>query len=127
MSNETDRELLELAARAAGYTLKWGETYIVGDDEVDCTDMSYVVSGQPDEADWHWSPLTDDGDALRLGAKLQLRTLCTNAGASAESTHRDHPPVFAWGERMDYGDAEASAATRRAIVLAAAEIGRAMK
>ena len=40
----TDRELLELAAKAAGYTLKWGEVHIVGDTEVDCTDLSYVVS-----------------------------------------------------------------------------------
>ena len=113
MSNETDRELMELAAKAAGMVVEWRERQ-----RCFCyADSPYNVA---------WNPLTDDGDALRLGAKLQLRTLCTNAGASAESTHRDHPSVFAWGERMDYSDVEASAATRRAIVRAAAEIGRAM-
>lgn len=112
----TDRELLELAAKAAGLTLKWGEVYVVGDDEVDCTDMPYVVSGQPDEADWHWNPLADDGDALRLQIALGLcvevlpkRMEPFTRVGHIEEEHRDDP----------------CAATRRAIVRAAAEIGRA--
>ncbi|MFN9915624.1 MAG: hypothetical protein ACK53L_23740, partial [Pirellulaceae bacterium] len=69
----TDRELLELAAKAAGLgTLVWGDKYKLGDDEIDCTDMPYVRSGQPDEGDVFWNPLTDDGDALRLAVKLGL-------------------------------------------------------
>ncbi len=112
------RELLELAARAAGYTLKWGEVFIVGDDEVDCTDITYVVSGQHDEADWHWDPLTDDGDALRLAVKLEIDVV------------HAHGTRTAVAENTSGYVAEGSdpyAATRRAIVRAAAEIGKGMK
>jgi hypothetical protein len=114
----TDRELLELAAKAAGYTLKWGEEYIVGDDKIDCTDMSYVVSGQPDEADWYWSPLEDDGDALRLAVKLGI----------CFGPNFDENCAVCFGREgrnivEEYG-ADPYAATRRAIVRAAAAIGR---
>ena len=59
----TDRELLELAAKAAGYRVRWhadsfyGPTMEVMEDE----------SGGPP-----WNPLTDDGDALRLAVKLGI-------------------------------------------------------
>ena len=113
------RELLELAAKAAGYVLKWGDVYIVGEDEIDCTDMPYVVSGQPDEADWHWDPLTDDGDALRLAVKLNLSADFFDDFITVgytvnddECKHVDEPST---------GDPYA--ATRRAIVRAAAAIG----
>ena len=75
-----DRELLELAARAAGYEIEF-------DYYGDGRHGRFVIgSGFPPLL---WNPLTDDGDALRLAVKLRL-------------------------------------ATRRAIVRAAAEIGRAM-
>lgn len=110
-----DRTLLERAAKAAGYTLKWGEVHMVGDDEIDCTDQSYVVSGQPDEADWYWDPLNDDGDALRLAVKLRLtidhKEECVNVWDGC----------FGTGFIPNEGDPYA--ATRRAIVRAAAEIG----
>ena len=105
----TDRELLELAAKAAGLgTLVWGDKYKLGDDEIDCTDMPYVRSGQPDEGDVFWNPLTDDGDALRLAVKLNLW----------EAVRDGH-------QHLD-SDGDPYAATRRAIVRAAAEIGRNM-
>ena len=124
MNTETDRELLELAAKAAGYTLKWGETYIVGDDEVDCTDLSYVVSGQPDEADWLWSPLEDDGDALRLAVKLRIDVeQFGEDGCCVTQTTNDDP----FGtELAEERGPDPYAATRRAIVRAAAAIGKAM-
>lgn len=114
----TDIELLKLAAKAVGYTLKFGEVYITGDTEVDCTDVPYVVSGEPDEADWYWNPLEDCGDAFRLAVALQL---CIDMdrymnevsvevdGCSYEECLRDTDPYRA---------------TRRAIVRAAAEIGK---
>ena len=51
----TDREMLELAAKAAGYDAKWiGEPFMVlGDGE-------------------YWWPLRDDTDAFRLAAKLGI-------------------------------------------------------
>lgn len=50
----TDRELLEAAARAAGYEIEeWQGPY-----------------PQVDGGNWH--PLSDDGDALRLAVKLNM-------------------------------------------------------
>ena len=58
----TDKELLELAAKAAGIGL--------------C--KNFVIAGKvakiKDTEDL-WAPLTDDGDALRLAVKLNLDIL----------------------------------------------------
>lgn len=59
----TDRELLELAAKAAGYGVEWdaGESCFWG----------YY----PDEirdVDCPWNPLTDDGDSRRLQVALSI-------------------------------------------------------
>lgn len=87
----TDRELLELAAKAAGV-----EPYELHDRWGDCGGIEKAG----------WNPLTDDGDALRLAVKLKL---WTHSGMG--SHHNQDDPY---------------AATRRAIVRAAAEIGKAM-
>ena len=101
----TDRELLELAAKAAGYeVLDWcGERYTT-------TDGDRLFS---------WNPLADDGDALRLAVKLKIDTL-----------HRREVWATIAGKGLQLSEAfdeDPNAATRRAIVRAAAEIGRAMK
>ena len=57
-----------------------------------------------------WNPLADDGDAFRLAVKLGLFML---------KVVKDIP-------RAEY-DKDPYAATRRATVLAAAEIGKSMK
>ena len=101
----TDKELLELAAKAAGYTLE--DRYTKQDEywpwceEVDCI----------------WNPLADDGDALRLAVKLgiHITSSVTDAWASALTVTAIEPM------RDD-----PYAATRRAIVRAAAAIGRTM-
>lgn len=52
----TDRELLELAAKAAGIEV-----------------TGCVADGIPHRfGGGYWNPLTDDGDALRLAVKLNL-------------------------------------------------------
>jgi len=97
----SDRELLELAAKAAGYTLR--EQY----------------AGYPpiaEELNAAWNPLTDDGDALRLAVKLGLLK------GHPALLHEFASTVFPGGAPQD-----PYAATRRAIVRAAAEIGRGMK
>ena len=105
----TDREELEFAAKAAG--IAWSQEY-----------QCYL--GEPDVngVSVKWLPLTDDGDALRLAVKLDLQIhpsgdeiwVSNPAASLAEDvvfeTYRDDP----------------YAATRRAIVRAAAEIGRNM-
>ena len=117
----TDRELLEDAAKAAGYVLVWGDKYKLGDDEIDCTDIPYIRSGQPDEGDVHWNPLSDDGDALRLAVKLGIRIRpMPGFGDDCVLCSADHKN--AWAQEPFANDP--LAATRRAIVRAAAEIGR---
>ena len=110
-----DRELLELAAKAAGIKGKFGDKFNIGPDEVDCTDLFFV---EDDSNCAVWNPLTDDGDALRLVVKLGI---VVNVWNPAQKTYA--------GEALSAGATEPHnddpyAATRRAIVRAAAEIGR---
>ena len=102
----TDRELLELAAKAAGIELiSWTNMY----DACDEIGGRFITRprGEP------WNPLEDDGDALRLAVKLGLFT-------GPEFFH------FRSLERFAGQDADDYTANRRAIVRAAAEIGSAM-
>ena len=88
-----DKELLELAAKAAGFPSGW------------------VIQG--------WDPLTDDGDALRLAVRLSLMLDTDYNGCAAVGS-------AALCEILEPHNGETCAATRRAIVRAAAEIGRRM-
>lgn len=110
----TDRELLELAAKAAGY-----------DD--DCIYPGYDGGLTLFEVDHdqcgdgtHWNPLDDDGDALRLAVKLEI-AINPFAGKTVVS-HEDSKRLGY--EKWDCHDEDQYAATRRAIVRAAAEIGK---
>ena len=103
---KTDRELLELAARAAGYTLTEGSR---GYDEFKC------------KGGVKWNPLTDDGDALRLAASMRLDVRIDNAAVFVGRFH-DEPTTC---EKVT-ADGHANAA-RRAIVRAAAAIGESMQ
>ena len=95
----TDRELLKFAAKAAG--VEGGGGYY------------WTPIGEA------WNPLTHDGDALRLAVRLRIQIIVMSAirvivkapeTGLFEELHKDNP----------------YAATRRAIVRAAAEIGQAM-
>ena len=108
----SDRELLEMAAKAAG--IMWYG--YCGDDSTEC---HYFDIG-PDEV-VKWNPLRDDGDALRL------------AGTAGISVDRTSNRCWAWknGSAMygvceEFYKGDIHAATRLAIVRAAAEIGRKM-
>ena len=98
-----DRELLELAAKASGeLTPDW-----------------YGNNAYFDGVLKRWNPLTDDGDALRLAVKLELE-ICFNN--QEEGTTVWCPAIGDWLPEK-HGD-DPCAATRRAIVRAAAEIGK---
>jgi len=101
----TDKELLELAAKAAGIT--WTRDYKDGPMKVM---MPFTRE---------WNPLTDDGDALRLAVKLGL-TFHTSMTLVTVGVERS----FGYEERFDDHNGDEYAATRRAIVRAAAEIGK---
>lgn len=110
----TDRELLELAAKAAGIRLHvWGTP-----GNANFEDMDDGPYGRP------WNPLTDDGDALRLAAKLKIdiEWQATNPFPEprVEAYQRNDEGTYfcAYEHEDDY---------RRAIVRAAAAIGKAMK
>lgn len=102
----TDRELLELAAKAAGIA-GWRQC---GPDNEPYLAMFY------DDHDEYFNPLFDDGDSLRLAVKLDLTVNCSNWCARSSSSLQWH----------DGGRDDPFSATRRAIVRAAAEIGKAM-
>lgn len=53
----TDKELLELAAKAAGVELTGADR-----------------AAWLNKSSYGWNPLTDDGDALRLAVKLKMWT-----------------------------------------------------
>ena len=108
----TDKELLEYAAKAAGIEVRWHEQWkcFVHVSPFN-TDNPPTLAGQR----LVWVPLTDDGDALRLAVKLGL---VVDAGA-----HKAGDGMGTWYAQV--GDRDHNAATRRAIVRAAAEIGNA--
>jgi hypothetical protein len=97
-----DRELLELAAKAAGRGCKW-----------------WMNENRWDEPATEWNPLQSDADALRLAVKLEMDlslglngcVVLPDPNIRLEELSSDDP----------------YAATRRAIVRAAAEIGKESK
>ena len=108
----SDRELLELAAKAAGIEGEWAEwDHAYGD---------YREFGLDYGGRTLWNPLTDDGDALRLAVSLRLSPMMRTLGCDTADLNGTSGAYEKWG-----GDPYA--ATRRAIVRAAAEIGRQMQ
>ena len=97
-----DRELLELAAKAAELHGFW-------------VDAGLNVGS--DAAPKIWNPLTDDGDALRLAVKLRMDVKQWNSLVIAVKAWNSHAEENTFTQ-CPY------AATRRAIVRAAAAIGK---
>ena len=120
----TDRELLELAAKAAG--IEWTKAATEKGAELEPVfGLWLTLHGEPYEGQRRrWNPLTDDGDALRLAVNLGLVIEIGYAarGFLVVRTNTDNWKEFreAWGN-------DPYAATRRAIVRAAAAIGEQMK
>ncbi len=103
---KTDKELLELAAKAAGLSVlqpsKDGEDFLKSYDSV-------------------WNPLTDEGDALRLAVALKIVFVFDfnlSSGVAFIRAGVELPNLII---EQVYGD-DKLAATRRAIVRAAAFI-----
>lgn len=108
----TDRELLELAAKAAGidYIISGGQLWT-------------TIEGSINKHTERWNPLANDGQALRLAVALEMLVhiencfyviVCKEDVSCVEHIGND-------GKGCIY------AATRRAIVCAAAEIGKELK
>lgn len=106
----TDRELLELAAKASGLYYYWTDGDV------------FMTHGDTPGGLREWNPMTDDGDAFRLAVELSL-DICR--------PYAEYHSVCVWADKQGHFIEELLrndplAATRRAIVRAAAEIGRAM-
>jgi hypothetical protein len=104
----TDRELLELAARAACKD--------IDPDRFD-EDFGFAIKDMAK----HWNPLLDDGDALRLAVKLGLQIEINTRLLG------DTLVISEFYDNVECHKSDPYAATRRAIVRAAAEIGKSME
>lgn len=107
-----DRELLELAAKAAGLSVN-----VKAQAERDArgygTAGLYIKNGST-----CWNPLTDQGDALRLAVKLKMEISITDNHAWAMALGTPG------GGSAEFVKDNANASTCRAIVRAAAEIDK---
>lgn len=109
----TDRELLELAAKAYGFGASdtggtcWTESEYPRGSGLHGALWNYV--GHMDTAEL-WNPLTDDGDAMRLAVELGIDIHIEGSA--------DERAVWA-DDVMLWADGDALGATRRAIVMAA--------
>lgn len=104
----TDRELLERAAKAAGMEVLWLPA-APGRRAMFWTSKT-----------GEWDPLTDDGDALRLAARLCIDLqFHPEDGGSAWAWC---PRTGDWIEEHDTGSRTLAECARRAIVRAAAEM-----
>ncbi len=115
----SDRELLEMAAKAAGLKI------LRDPDDLprNCTGMHPTMSIFAAPV---WNPRDDDGDSRRLQVKLRIQIeFCRTMGGKFTEVHAypsgrgDCAGVAPLGEDDD-------AATRMAVLLAAAELGRQM-
>jgi len=107
----TDLELLELAAKAAGIEINKAP--------------SGKLFARFGVTEWvEWNPLENDGDALRLAVKLKMHLRIHNAIRVDFYNILDK---FLPSPLYEPLEPDAYASTRRAIVRAAAEIGKGME
>lgn len=116
-----DKKLTVLAAKAIGMEHPGGDHSIHDDGRLwDCKRLCW------------WNPLHDDGDALRLAVKLRIDFTWQPAMESVIAYPTMHDTLEITEEYMEYSDngipvdTYRYSALRRAIVRAAAEIGKAM-
>lgn len=113
---DTDRALLEAAARAAGYKL---HKLLMEQRAVSSPDAIALALSDPGTT-W-WDPLQDDGDALRLAVRLKIKAESWFRG-QLECARADCEQSLVLVTEPHNGDPYA--ATRRAIVRAAAAMDK---
>ena len=129
MAARTEREIVELAAKAIGLPGEWSIGHRVfhiamhlrgtSEDAAVARAQFGLASGRI----W-WAPRHDDGDALRLAVALQIDVGFHNTNGHVRA-HPRHREILYVSE--DYhAHVDVYAATRLAILRAAAEIGAAM-
>lgn len=105
-----DKELIELAAKAAGLHVKVSSN----------SGKGLKVQGN---CNW-WNPLNDDGDALRLAVSIGL---IVGVDREEFQTTVDYTSNYEDRYVIEGHGVDAAAATRLAITRAAAQIGKEME
>ena len=116
----TDRELLELAAKAAGYDIshRWNAERLLLNPPVDALCIDGVSTG--------WNPLKNDGDALCLAVGLGIEIYPDREVNEVQTAYCVGRIGYNTREEVGAHGGDWMKATRRAIVRAAAEIGKGM-
>lgn len=113
MTTEAE-DLLSRAAQAAGIHLRWGHElpspWVAG---VNINTMRRVM----------WNPLTDDGDALRLAARLRIIFGWYPGHTAVWARHEGYDRMFCESYTRPDGRTDQMCALRHAIVRAAADMG----
>ncbi len=104
----TDKELLGLAAKAAGLNIVG---WVAGRNNLQWAELDCSTK---------WNAMHDDGDALRLAVKLDMTVCFHGLGIHAKN------PNGKGASSPECSDADKPALVRRAIVRAAAAIGGSM-
>lgn len=122
-----DRELLELAAKAAGIQVRWTDKDIYQGSFL----RRVVPAPEAPCSEWlYWRPLDDDGDALRLAVALKLNIKFLDGFKQVCCFREVDRERFEMHGLVGYGEGAdpwvSAENVRRAIVRAAAEIGRSM-
>ena len=112
-----DKELLELAAKAAGFT------NLIYCPAWKCM-AEFDKQGGYFKWNTYWNPLKDDSHALQLAVNLQLGISIPPVADGRIEVVTFYGPIISIVEHPQNNDR--NAATRRAIVRAAAEIGKVM-
>lgn len=108
----TDKELLELAAKAAKFEIDARASFMTW------RENNLIALLNSSGGHSLWNPLTDDGDALRLAVKLEILVdVCDKYTDATDGRYADICEIH-------HGDKYS--ATRLAIVRAAAEIGKSL-
>ena len=105
----TDSELLELAATAMGYKY-----------------MNSALWDGRDVVEYSWNPLEDDGHALRMAVKLTVDIVYDFDRVMVVFGNKDASCITEYFYDLPQ-PTDRYAATRRAIVRAAVEIGKEVK
>lgn len=101
-----NHELLKLAAKAAGVTIK----AVIGD-------TFWTPEGLT------WNPLEDDADAMRLAVRLHMALSC---GSKLRRCWAEHEKVGAYFGQWELFNGDENKAMRYAITRCASEIGKLM-
>ena len=111
----TERELLELAAKAAGYQYSWSDRY-------SCAE----IWRQGDKKKSFWQPHLDDGDSRRLQVALGMDVRFDDEAFPGQvHTVAVEPQSFKLCAASETLGDDPDAATRRAVLYCAALMGEA--